>query len=132
MITCVRVAVCVLVLYFTAASHASAKDCEDPEGSGLWADCMAVKALDAAESKLNVAYKNLITELQKNKYVQEAKSLKAAQRLWIDYRQQYCTVVGKLKGGSPDWEASYFTNCMAELAAGRGAELEQLRKHIFE
>ena len=132
MITRIRLVFCLFVFSSTVSFHASGKDCLDPEGSGLWADCRAANALEAADAQLNVAYRKLMFELKKNKYVQEVKNLTTAQRLWIKYRQEYCNVVGNLRGGSPDWQASYFTRCRAEVAIGRTAELEQLYKDVFE
>jgi uncharacterized protein YecT (DUF1311 family) len=83
-------------------------------------DCFD-KAYKAADSELNQRYGQIVKVLQPD----ELEQLKAAQRLWIQFRDATCTAESDLyKGGTASTPA--YSACREELTRQRAAELKTI------
>jgi uncharacterized protein YecT (DUF1311 family) len=79
------------------------------------------KAYRAADSELNQRYGQIAKVLQPD----ELEQLKAAQRLWIQFRDATCTAESDLyKGGTASTPA--YSACREELTRQRAAELKTI------
>jgi uncharacterized protein YecT (DUF1311 family) len=79
------------------------------------------KAYRAADSELNQRYGQIAKVLQPD----ELEQLKAAQRLWIQFRDATCTAEGDLyKGGTASTPA--YSACREELTRQRASELKTI------
>jgi uncharacterized protein YecT (DUF1311 family) len=79
------------------------------------------RAYRAADGVLNQKYGEISKVLQPN----ELQQLKAAQRLWIQFRDATCTAESDLyKGGTAS--APAFSACLEEVTRQRAADLETI------
>jgi uncharacterized protein YecT (DUF1311 family) len=79
------------------------------------------KAYRAADSELNQRYGQIATVLQPD----ELEQLKAAQRLWLQFRDATCTAESNLyKGGTAS--APAYSACLEELTRQRAADLKTI------
>jgi uncharacterized protein YecT (DUF1311 family) len=79
------------------------------------------KTYKAADSELNQRYGQIAKVLQPD----ELEQLKAAQRLWIQFRDATCTAESNLyKGGTASTPA--YSACLEELTRQRAADLKTI------
>jgi uncharacterized protein YecT (DUF1311 family) len=74
------------------AQNALALDCNPPASLGDAHEC-AEQALKTADKQLNKVYRQLMSVLKKQEGYEEIKYLKAAQKLWIKFRDADCEFV---------------------------------------
>ncbi|MBD2104003.1 lysozyme inhibitor LprI family protein [Leptolyngbya sp. FACHB-261] len=108
-----------LVLTPTRTLLAQQPDCKNPQGTPEVQFC-AQQAADAADRQLNQVYQRLIRQLS----AAERSRLVAAQRSWIQYRDDAC----ESEGGGPDsgtGQFARFSDCVARLTRQRTTELQR-------
>jgi uncharacterized protein YecT (DUF1311 family) len=81
------------------------------------ANCLA-RARDAADAKLNVAYKQLRAKLD----AADGQRLVATQRLWIQYRDANCAAERELYDGGTAASPAYLA-CLEAMTRARTKEL---------
>ena len=79
------------------------------------------KAYRAADSELNQRYGQIAKVLQPD----ELEQLKAAQRLWIQFRDATCTAESHLYNGGTA-SAPAYSACLEEVTRQRAADLETI------
>lgn len=90
----------------------------------------ACEELDAADKKLNLAYRNLLTKLDNptagmaEHHKQAKKSVIIAQRAWLRFRDQDCVAVFDLADGTSKNPLS--VSCEAEHSLLRAKQLEEM------
>jgi uncharacterized protein YecT (DUF1311 family) len=101
------------------AQHMNERDspCADVVVTADLANCLA-KARDAADEKLNVAYKQLRGKLD----VADGQRLVAAQRLWIQYRDANCVAERDLYESGTASTPAYLA-CLEAMTRARTKEL---------
>ncbi len=101
------------------AQHMNEKDstCADVVVTVELANCLA-KARDAADAKLNAAYKQLRSRLD----AADGQRLIVAQRLWIQYRDANCTAERDLYDGGTAASPAYLA-CLEAMTRARTKEL---------
>jgi uncharacterized protein YecT (DUF1311 family) len=77
-----------------------------------------VKARNAADAKLNAAYRNVREQLS----AEDVKRLVAAQRLWIQYRDANCTAERDLYAGGTAAPPAHLA-CLEAMTRARTKEL---------
>jgi len=119
-----RLALTLIVAAFAAnvpalAQHMNEKDspCADVVVTVELANCLA-KARDAADAKLNAAYKQLRSRLD----AADGQRLIVAQRLWIQYRDANCTAERDLYDGGTAASPAYLA-CLEAMTRARTKEL---------
>ena len=98
-----------------------------PEGSAMHTGRTAQRELAAADARLNAVYRQVMDSLPadgNDDYPR--KTLRAAQRAWIAFRDAECALVGETRGGMRMWKSAFDTRCQAELTRARVARLEEL------
>lgn len=95
--------------------------CNDQSG-GVTLEIMNCTAAEEArqDKRLNEAYRSLLAELSDER----KRELKAAQRLWIQFRDANCQFYADPEGGSSAGMAA--ASCHLEMTATRAEELEDL------
>jgi uncharacterized protein YecT (DUF1311 family) len=79
-------------------------------------ECLKAKTAEW-DKRLNVAYKQALEDAQPK----QREQLRAAQRLWVQYRDASCLYYGLGEGTIARIEAGY---CMKDLTQARAQELE--------
>lgn len=98
-----------------------------PEGSAMHLGRSAQIELAAADARLNAVYRQLLDALPADAGDEHPrKSLRAAQRAWIAFRDAECALVGETHGGMRMWKSALDTQCQAQLTQARAARLEEL------
>ena len=104
-----------------AAAFAYAGDQGDPEQTCDGSTYEIVECLKAKtgqwDKRLNAAYQKALEDAQPK----QREQLRAAQRLWIQYRDANCLYYGLGEGTIARIEAGY---CMKDLTQARAQELE--------
>lgn len=122
-----------LMLPLVAMADTSCNDMDVPEGSAIYANCIAELQLTAADKRLNETYKklqqNLLPDGPNN---HPKKALIEAQRAWIKYRDASCEFVGEITGAASTWKSAKFVECQAEMTEKRTSELEKLDEEWVE
>jgi uncharacterized protein YecT (DUF1311 family) len=104
-----------------AALPAAAQDCPDESQAGL--NQCAADAYKKADAALNAAYKQVMARLKDSE--DAAKSLVAAQRAWIGYRDAECDFMSSgVEGGSA--RPMIAAQCLEQLTTQRADELKAL------
>lgn len=83
-------------------------------------DCVDAK-MKTWDQRLNVAYKNLMQRIDAG----QRDPLKAAQRLWIQYRDANCRFYGSQEGSIRQIQAA---ECLRAMTQDRTLELEKAMK----
>ena len=83
-------------------------------------DCVAAKT-KIWDQRLNAAYKNLVRRIDPA----QREPLRAAQRLWIQYRNANCRFYGAQQGTIREIQAA---ECLRSMTEGRALELESAMK----
>ena len=90
----------------------------------------ACEELEAADAKLNLAYRNLLTKLDNPQagmaehHKQAKKSVILAQRAWLRFRDQDCSAVFDIADGTSQGPLSL--SCAAEHSLLRAKQLEEM------
>ena len=90
----------------------------------------ACEELDAADAKLNLAYRNLLIKLDNppagmaEHHKQAKKSVILSQRAWLRFRDQDCSAVFDLADGTS--KSSISVSCVAEHSLLRAKQLEEM------
>jgi uncharacterized protein YecT (DUF1311 family) len=77
------------------------------------------KAKDAAQSKLNVAYRGIMKKLS----VEDANRLAATQKIWLKYREEKCSAERALYDGGIGAYPAYLA-CVESMTRQRTKELK--------
>ena len=107
-----------------ALPAAAQQDCPDDSQAGL--NQCAGDAYKKADAALNAAYKQVMARLKDSEAT--AKSLVAAQRAWIAYRDRSCAAQGELAAEGGTLSRIIAADCVARLTADRAAELEETQR----
>lgn len=94
--------------------------CGDQPNTMATVDCLDVKTR-SWHQRLNTAYKNLMQRIDAG----QREPLKAAQRLWIQYRDANCRFYGSQEGSIRQIQAS---ECLRAMTQDRALELEKSMK----
>jgi uncharacterized protein YecT (DUF1311 family) len=98
-----------------------------PEGSAMHLGRTAQIELAAADARLNAVYRQLMDSLPADGDDDHPRrTLRAAQRAWIAFRDAECALVGEARGGMRMWKSALDTQCQAQLTQARAARLEEL------
>jgi uncharacterized protein YecT (DUF1311 family) len=119
---------CLLMMAAMAAllvPSAQAGDAGDPEqncdgGTQEMVDCLAVKTA-RWDKRMTIAYQ----QAMKDAPSQQRDQLRAAQRLWIQYRDANCLYHGMGEGTIARIDAG---ECLRNMTEARARELEKLRQ----
>jgi len=104
-----------------ASSAAFAQDCPDDSQAGL--NQCAGDAYKKADAALNATYKQVMARLKDSEAA--AKSLIAAQRAWIAYRDAECDFMSSgVEGGSA--RPMVVAQCLEQLTTQRADDLKAL------
>ena len=118
-------ALCIAALLAACAPAAAAAQEDDefcPEGRTQFEmNACAAEELNAADSVLNVAYQDLLREIEPER----VELLRAAQRAWIRYRDAECDLEAS-EVGSGSLEPMVHALCLAGLSRRRAAELVKM------
>jgi uncharacterized protein YecT (DUF1311 family) len=116
-----RIVVIAAAALIGAAAFAFADNQDEPEQACDGSTYEIVECLKAKtaiwDKRLNIAYKQALEDAQPKQRGQ----LRAAQRLWIQYRDANCLYYGLGEGTIARVEAGY---CMKDLTQARAQELE--------
>ena len=96
------------------------RPCGDQPNTLAIVDCLDAKT-KLQDQRLNNAYKSLGQRIDPN----QRDPLKAAQRLWIQYRDANCRFYGAQQGTIREIQA---VECMRAMTQDRAQELEQAMK----
>jgi uncharacterized protein YecT (DUF1311 family) len=94
--------------------------CGDQPNTVAIVDCVTGKS-KAWDQRLNIAYKNLTNRID----AAQRDPLKAAQRLWIQYRDANCRFYGSQEGTIRQIQAA---ECLRAMTQDRALELEHAMK----
>ncbi|WP_210115119.1 lysozyme inhibitor LprI family protein [Roseovarius aestuariivivens] len=104
------------ILAVMLASPVAAQDCDGTTAEMI--DCGA-RSLDLADGELNAVYKRVMHEAQAGGYAEE---VRAAQRLWIPYRDAACAAeAAPYDGGSS--QPLIRISCLTRMTEARTEEL---------
>lgn len=136
-------ALTIIVLIFTALpSSADSKHKQKSSKSAEFDFCSGSSAIahyecaqrkfEAADKKLNVVYRKLLSQAGENERNvgdetdQHPKSrLVNAQRAWIKFRDTNYEFVGEFSGGAPAWRSAYEIHCRAAMTEERTKEIQE-------
>jgi uncharacterized protein YecT (DUF1311 family) len=96
------------------------KPCGDQSNTLATVDCVAAKT-KVWDQRLNTAYKNLTQRIDAG----QRDPLKAAQRLWVQYRDANCRFYGSQDGSIREIQAA---ECLRAMTQDRALELEKAMK----
>jgi uncharacterized protein YecT (DUF1311 family) len=96
------------------------KPCGDQPNTLATVDCLAAKT-KSWDERLNTAYKNLAQRIDAG----QRDPLKAAQRLWIQYRDANCRFYGSQEGSIRQIQAA---ECLRAMTQDPALELEKAMK----
>lgn len=98
-----------------------------PEGSAMHTGRLAQERLAANDKELNRVYQALLMAMPEDKPDDYPKrTLVAAQRAWIPYRDATCNLKGELTGAVRMWKSAHTTHCLADVTQARTKELQNL------
>lgn len=96
------------------------KPCGDQPNTMATVDCVQTKT-KGWDQRLNTAYKDLMQRIDAN----QRDPLKAAQRLWIQFRDANCRFYGSQEGTIQQIQAA---ECLRAMTQDRALELEKAMK----
>ena len=96
------------------------KPCGDQPNTLATVDCVAAKT-KVWDQRLNTAYQSLAKRIDAG----QRDPLKAAQRLWVQYRHVNCRFYGAQEGSIREIQAA---ECLRAMTQGRALELEKAMK----
>jgi uncharacterized protein YecT (DUF1311 family) len=111
------------LLCVPAAAHATAPpdpQCDAQTTLGI-VDCLSART-KAWDQRLNVAYQALTQRSDAG----QQQPLKAAQRLWLQYRDANCRYYASAEGSIRQIEAA---ECLRAMTQARACELDAARRH---
>jgi uncharacterized protein YecT (DUF1311 family) len=111
-----RVALATLAAMFLSAGAAQADECADPQDQATLNIC-AGKQFEAADRKLNGAYKKIEARLRDNP--ESLKMLVAAERAWVAFRDAECAFQGGPIDQAGTIRPLVVANCRTELTETR-------------
>lgn len=84
-----------------------------------------------ADKQLNATYQRILKNLPKDEPDNyPRRTLIAAQRTWIKYRDDQCALVGEVSGGVRMWKSAYSSVCEADMTEARTKELKELFENV--
>ena len=116
------------LMLHVASSTADNHRAQDwPEGSAMHTGRTQQARLAVADKELNSVYQALLKAMPEDKPDDYPKrTLIAAQRAWIPYRDATCNHAGESTGAVRMWKSTHTTTCLADMTQARTKELRNM------
>jgi uncharacterized protein YecT (DUF1311 family) len=125
-----RTTLLIALLATIAPAALAATECSDkpecwPDGSAMRTGLQAGVDLKKADRELNATYQRIVKSLPDDQDDNFPKrTLIAAQREWVKFRDANCAAIGEVSGGVRMWKSSYDVLCQLDMTKARTAELK--------
>lgn len=113
-----------ILLFSSQSPFAAENPCDS--GSAIGKGECATISFEKKDKELNTVYKEVLNSLPQDTLAYYPRTaLVAAEKEWIQFRDNECNLQGELSGGVRMWRSTYTVWCQSELTEQRVVKLKQ-------